>query len=264
MTTTTPSGASAARLLLALASALAPAGVSAAPTATFQAPSAEVLPFGAVRLGYDTAFWPGSGRSAAVPVTLGLTAGISPLEAVRLEAGVDLVLPTREPLVLNAKLGSPEGALFAGAPSWAVGIHQAGVTAATSLDVVYAALGKRTPLGTLTAGGYAGSRRLLRSSSDAVQRAGFLAGITSPPIGVGATALDHLELRWDLTTGKNVLGETGGGAAFFLTPYAWVLTGPVFFLDPYLQPGAARFLWCVKLGVEADLAGPRRVTAPAP
>jgi hypothetical protein len=250
-------------VLAAATCALLPGLAAPAPTTIFRAPSADAAPLGALRVGYDTAFWPGSGRSAAVPAALGLTAGVLPVERLRLEVGFDLVFPTRDPLVLNAKLGSPEGALFAGSPSLAVGIFEAGLTALTALDVCYAALGKRTRIGTFTVGGYVGSERLLRSSEGASQRAGLLAGVVFPAIPVGAPWLQRVELRWDLLTGKNPVGETGGGAAFFLTPYAWVTTGPVFFLDPWLQPGAARFLWSVRLEVEADLGATRRGDAAA-
>jgi hypothetical protein len=226
----------------------------ATPTVVFRAPSADVQRFGALRVAYDTTFWPGSGRAATSPATLGLGGGVLPLDQVRLEVGFDLVFPSRDPLVLDAKLGSPEGALFSGSPSWAVGIFEAGLTAITALDACYAVLGKRTRIGTFVAGGYVGSDRLLRSSEGASQRAGLLAGFVSPSIAVERPWLERVELRWDVLTGRNVRGETGGGAALFLTPYASVVTGPVFFLDAYQQPGAARFLWEVRLEVVADLA----------
>lgn len=233
----------------------------ATPTTVFLAPSAAVQPFAMLHATYDTWFWPGSGRSAAHPAVLGLSAGVLPLEKLRLEVGFDFVLPSRDPLVLHAKLGSPEGALFPGSPAWAVGIFDAGVTGATALDVAYAELGKRTPLGTFSAGGYLGSARLLRTAQGASERAGFLGGVVLPPLAVDRPWLERVELRWDVVSGRNVVGATGGGVALYLTPYAAVRTGPVFYFEPSLQPGAASFLWSVQLEVDVDLAWSRRGAA---
>ena len=248
-------------LVLALAAAtcaLLPGGAASTPTTLFWAPStAAVQRFAVLHLTYDTYFWPGSSRSAAHPVVLGVTVGVLPFERLQLEAGFDGVLPTSDPLLLNAKLGSPEDALFAGSPAWAVGIFDAGVTDATALNIAYAVLGKRTPLGAVSAGGYVGSARLLRSSSGAVHRAGLLGGIALRPLAVNRPWLDHVEVRWDVLTGKNVAGATGGGIGLFFTPWLAMLTGPVFYFDPSLQPGGAGFAWSVQLDVDLDLRAKR-------
>ncbi len=244
---------------LALAAcALLPRRAAPTPTTLFWAPATPAVQrFAVLHLTYDTYFWPGSARSAAHPVVLGVTGGVLPFERLQLEAGFDAVLPTPDPLLLNAKLGSPEGAVFAGAPAWAIGIFDAGVTDATALNIGYAVVGKRTPLGAVSAGGYVGSARLLRSSSGAVRRAGFLGGVALPPLTVNWPWLDRAELRWDILTGKNVAGATGGGIALFFTPFVAMLTGPVFYFEPALQPGGAGFAWSVQLDVDLDFRAKR-------
>ncbi len=70
-------------------------------------------------------------------------------------------------------------------------------------------------------------------------------------------------MRWDIVTGRNVIGATALGVALWLTRFAVVRTGPVYYFDQYLQPGAATFLWSVQLEVDVDLAGGRRGGAAA-
>ncbi|WP_242392996.1 hypothetical protein [Anaeromyxobacter oryzisoli] len=244
-------------IALAMAVALTPAATTATPTKLFRAPSPGVQPFAVPRLAYDTYFWPGSNEVASYPVTLGVTSGVLPLEKLRLEVGLDVIVPTRDPLSLNAKLGTPEGAMFAGSPAVAVGLYEIGVTSATALDVVYAVAGKRTQFGAFAVGGYVGTGRLLRSSSGAVHRAGVLAGVALPPIAVGRPWLQRVQVRWDVVTGRNVIGATGGGLAFVFLPSLSALIGPVVFFDPAQQPGGVSWLWSVQLTVDLGaVSGP--------
>ncbi|BDG05131.1 hypothetical protein [Anaeromyxobacter oryzae] len=235
---------------VALGLALVPAGATATPSSLFWAPSSQVQPFAVPHLTYDTYFFPGSSKAASYPVTLGVTSGVLPFERLQLELGFDVLLPTRSPLFLNAKLGAPEGAMFAGSPSVAIGVYDAGVTGDSALDVFYGVVGKRTFIGAIDVGGYVGSDRLLRTSSGATERAGLLAGVALPPIAVKRPWLQRVEVRWDVVTGRNVIGATGGGLAFVFLPSLSILTGPIFFFDPPQQPAGTGWLWSVQVDVE--------------
>lgn len=85
-----------------------------------------------------------------------------------------------------------------------------------------------------------------------MRRSGLLAGWLSP--GIGVPFIERIQLAWGVQTGRNVLGATGGGAYFYLTPGIDLLVGPVFFFDRDLQPGSSRVKWSVQLDVDIDLA----------
>lgn len=78
-----------------------------------------------------------------------------------------------------------------------------------------------------------------------------MAGWLSPAIDL--PRIDKMVLAWDIQTGTNVLGATGGGAYIYFTPTIDLLIGPVFFFEDELQPGASKSLWSVQLDVDLDL-----------
>lgn len=231
---------------------------AATPTTNFWAPSTPVVqPYGVLHLTYDTYF----GARAAYPVDTGLTVGLLPGTALQAEAGFDLFYPTLSagrgvglPLVLNAKVGAPEDAWFAGQPAWSVGVFGVGFEKdVNDQDAVYAVLGRTIPgWGSAQLGAYYGlNPRLFRAADGADQRAGLLAGYVSPALDV--PVIDHLVFTWDVQTGHNALGATGGGAYLYLTPAVDLLTGPVFFFEGALQPGGAAWMWSLQLDVDLDL-----------
>lgn len=230
---------------------------AATPSTTFWAPSTPaVQPFGLLHVTYDTYF----GAKAAYPVDAGLEIGILPGKNLQAEIGFDLAYPTYAggepldfPVYLNAKVGGPEGALFGGAPAWSIGIFGVGFkTDATDYNVLHAMIGKTfSGVGALSVGAYHGLNENLFLSSDGdEQRSGLMAGWTSP--SVSFPGMDHMNLTWDVQTGKNVLGATGGGAYFYLTPKVDLLMGPVFFFDRALQPGGSRMLWSMQFDADLD------------
>lgn len=244
--------------LLAALIALAPAAQATPTTVVWSPATAAIQPFGVAHLTYDTYFGAG-----VYPVDVGLTAGLLPLDALQLEVGVDLNYPTIAdgepmalPLQLNAKLAIPEGALFAGQPGLAVGVYGVGFEAdVTDPTVLYAVLGETFVFGTLAVGGYYGvNERLLVSPEGRARQAGLLASWTSPTVDV--PIIDKLGVAWDLQTGANALAATGGAVALYLTPSVALLTGPVFYLEPKLQPGGASWLWTVQLDVDLDFNAP--------
>jgi hypothetical protein len=235
-----------------------PAGlVQATPSTNFWAPSTPVIqPYGVLHLTYDTYF-----QSAGLyPVDAGLTIGALPGKKIQAELGFDLFYPTSSsdgpvafPVQLNGKVGSPEDALFQGSPAWSLGVYALGFeTDVTDYNVLYGMIGKTFPkIGMLSVGGYyGGNEDLFRSSTGEESRSGVLAGWASPSVDV--PLIDHLAFTWDLQTGDNVLGATGGGVYFYLTPTVDVLTGPVFFFDKDLQPGQTDWMWSIQL--DADIS----------
>ncbi len=269
----------------AVALQLAGAAALATPSTTYWAPSTTyVQPFLVPHLSFDAFFGrgavPGAGRLSPAgaenpplyPILTGLTLGVLPWEPVQLEIGFDLLLPTRDPVLFNAKLGTPEGTFFTGSPSLAVGIYGVGTRAgATDFTIVYGQIQKTFPWGGyVSAGGYygAGSTRLWTSSGGAVNRGGFMGALALPDINLDLPGLKKLVLVGDVQTGENVFGAVGGGVYFYFTDAIDVLTGPVFFFDGNLQPGGESFLWTVQLDVDVRLFGSAkeepRPSSPAP
>lgn len=110
---------------------LVPSMAHATPSTTFWAPStASCQARGVPHVTYDTYFWKGppagSQGAPGYPVDTGLTAGILPFNRLQAEAGFDLLLPSPEPLFLNAKLCTPESSLFAGSPGISLGFYNVG------------------------------------------------------------------------------------------------------------------------------------------
>jgi hypothetical protein len=235
-----------------------PAG--ATPSTTFWAPSTPALqPYRVMHLTYDTYF----GDNALYPTDVGLTMGVLPGKTFQAEAGFDLLYPTVGsagpvgfPVLLNTKVGAPEDAYFKGSPGWSAGIFGVGFEEdVTDYNILHVMVGRTFPrVGSLSAGAYYGlNADLFRSSTGEEQRAGFMAGWTSQAID--APVIDRIQLAWDVQSGKNVLGATGGGACFYVTPAVGVLMGPVFFLDEDLQPGRSSWMWSMQLDVDVSLLG---------
>jgi hypothetical protein len=245
-------------LLIAVLAAAAPRPAAATPSTNFWAPSTPgVQGYGVLHLTYDTYF----NHQALYPIDAGLTIGVLPGSKLQAEVGFDFFYPTfassgpiKAPIQLNAKLGSPEGAFFAGSPAWSAGIYAVGFEEdVTDYDVLHAMVGRTFPgVGSLAVGGYYGlNPDLLRSASGAEERGGLMAGWFSPAIDV--PVIDRVHLTWDVQTGENVLGATGGGVYLYVTPAVDVLLGPVFFLEKDLQPGRSSWMWSLQLDVDFDL-----------
>jgi hypothetical protein len=230
----------------------------ATPSTTFWAPStAAIQPRGVFHVTYDTYF----DAQSSYPVDLGGTIGILPWEVLTAEVGFDFLYPSGTtsgsvafPVILNAKVGAAENTYFSGQPGWSLGIYGVGFeTDYNDQNVCYAMLGKSIPyLGIVQAGGYyALNEDLFRTPSGDAERTGLLAGWCSPAVDV--PQIDKVLFMWDLQTGQNVLGATGGGLGAYVTPAVGLLTGPVFFFEESLQPGGASWMWSVQLDVDIDL-----------
>jgi hypothetical protein len=266
---------------VALAALLAASAASATPSTTFWAPSTTAIqPFLTPHLTYDTYFWKGTAAGQAgspvYPITTGLTMGVLPWENLQLEIGFDLLLPSQDPLLLNAKLGVPEDKLFPFQPSFAVGIFGVGtkkstdpVNLGTDYNMLYAQMQHSIPAvgGYVSVGGYYSLQEKLFQASDGsgTQRAGFMGGFMSPDININKPWLQKINITADVQTGKNAFGAAGGGVYFYFTDKIDVLTGPVYFFDPGSQPGGRQWFWTVQLDIDMPLIStPQAAAAPVP
>jgi hypothetical protein len=257
---------------------LATSAAFATPSTTFWAPSTTAIqPFLTPHITYDTYFWkgPGAGQagSPVYPVTTGLTMGVLPWENLQLELGFDVLLPSSDPFLFNAKLGLPEDKLFAFQPSFAIGIQGVGTkqstttTLGTDYNMLYAQLQHSIPAvgGYVSVGGYYGLQEKLYQASDGggTNRAGFMGGFISPDITINAPWLQKINVAADVMTGKNAFGAAGGGLYFYFTDKVDLLTGPVYFLDPGSQPGGKQWFWTVQLDIDLPLRStPAAAAAP--
>jgi hypothetical protein len=257
-------GSPLARLLLSsvAAVALAPAVAGATPSTTYWAPStASCQAWRIPHVTYDTYFGKGPAAGSAgapnYPIDTGLTMGVSPSAKLQAEVGFDLLLPSQDPLFLNAKLCTPESSLFKGSPGLSAGIYNVGFKeGVTDYNVLHLMAQKSIPGGGYVAAGLyhgLGNEALFTNSEGKVVRTGAIAGFFSPDIKVGVKGLKKLNITADVQTGKNVLGAGGPGLYIYFTDTISLLTGPVFFFDKALQPGGRRMLWTFQLDVDVPL-----------
>jgi hypothetical protein len=242
------------RNILTTALLLLPSGAAlATPSTVFWAPSTPYLqPFGVLHVTYDTYF----NRKTAYPIDTGLEIGVLPWTGFQLELGFDFFYPTAAldaPILLNAKIGAPEGAYFKGSPGWSIGIFGVGFEEdVTDYNALHVMLGETFPyIGTLSAGVYYGlNPDLFRSPEGDKAQFGVMASWVSPAIDL--PVLEKLYLIWDVQTGANAFGATGGGLAIYFTPAIDLITGPVFFFEKDVQPGRSAFMWSVQLDIDID------------
>ena len=245
----------------------------ATPSTTYWAPSTTyVQPYLVPHVTYDTYFGKGhipgfgAGDSPTYPVTTGLTMGVLPWDKLQLEVGFDLLLPTDNPFVFNAKVGTPEGTFFDGAPSLALGVFGVGTKSDVSdYNGVYAQIQKNLSWGGyVSAGAYYGAgSKTLWTGSDGEARWGFMGAVAAPDINVNIPGLKKIVPVADIMTGKNAFGAAGGGLYFYFNDAIDLLTGPVFFFDKATQPGQRDFLWTVQLDIDVTLFAPK-AAAPSP
>ena len=102
----------------------------ATPSTTYWTPATgDIQPFKVWHITYDTYTTIGKDADEGggdFPATYGLTVGVLPFEKLKMEVGFDILEPTNDPVYFNAKIGTPEGALFEGSPALNLGIFNVG------------------------------------------------------------------------------------------------------------------------------------------
>jgi hypothetical protein len=249
--------------------AVSAAGVAVVPAIATATPSTTYSPSIATCQGkyvphvtYDTYYGkgtppPGAG-TPAYPIDTGLTMGVLPWDKLQAEVGYDILLPSSDPVFffLNAKICTPQSAVFNRSPAISFGIYNVGFKQnVTDYNAIHLMFQESLPVGGyLAAGVYHGMSDTLFTNSDGnVAKTGAMLGWASPDIKIGLKGLEKLVIAADVQTGKNVLGGGGAGVYIFFNDYVSLLVGPVFYTDSALQPGGAKHLWTTQLDIDIPL-----------
>ncbi len=226
---------------------LAGTAAFATPSTTYWTPmTMDIQPYKVVHLGIDNYFAStnesrtkdidsGAGNGS-FPTDVGLTMGVLPFEKIQMEVGIDALYPSQHPYYFNAKIGTPEGALFKDAPALQVGIFNVGTTKdVTNQNIVYGVIGKTIPvLGRLTVGPYAGNSKVLVDKNGDRENAGYMIAIDhgfNPVKDAAGNEYNKFVFAADYASGKNAIGGGGFGVYYFFTKDISLLTGPVWFND---------------------------------
>lgn len=216
------------------------AAALATPSTTYWTPdTVDVQPFLVPHITLDNYFTVGKGgtgsRGEAFPTDMGLTMGVLPFERLKMEVGFDWFEPSEHPLFLNAKIGTPEDALFPSSPAFNIGIFDLGTKTSgpnrTDFNIVDVLVGKSLPynMGRLHAGYYVGNKPAMELGDRDRDRQGFMIAYDR------WLMKDRLMLAADYASGKNIIGGGGVGLYMFFTPDIDLLVGPVWFNDHRLN-----------------------------
>jgi hypothetical protein len=212
--------------------------VAATPTSTFWTPmSPDLQPYGVVHLGIDNYFTlarDAADDAGSFPTDFGLTVGLLRSTKFQLELGVDVLEASDDPVYLNLKFGSPEGALCAACPALQLGVANAGTNRrANDYDIVYLVVGKTIPkFGRLSIAPYVGNDELLRNPDGDEEESGVLLAFDrgfKPFTDAAGNTFDRWVLAADYASGDHALGGGGVGLAYYFTKDISLLTGPVWF-----------------------------------
>ena len=237
-----------------LFSLIALSGVSfATPSTTYWSPCVyDIQPYGVWHIGIDNYYTINTSATtpapAALATDLGLTIGVIPSGPLQAEVGIDILQPTVDPYFLNAKIGMAEGALFAGAPAWNIGIFNVGLNQSTQgQNIVHLVLGKD-----LGAAGrihacpyYTGNFSKLGFGTD---NSGWMLGYDKGfmPTKDNSGEYNKVVFAADYASGNNALGGGGFGLYYYFTKAISLLTGPVFFNSQALN---GSWKWTTQLDI---------------
>lgn len=242
--------------------------VYATPSTTFWTPmTQDIQAFGVPHIGIDNYF---TGNSS-FPTDFGLTIGVLPWEKLQMEIGVDIFAPTPlpdweaedpHPFSFNAKIGSPEGALFEGAPALQVGIFNAGFrskvlnTDFTNADIVHVVISKTLwNFGRFSVGPYYGHAPAMRSADGDLENVGYMVawdyGFWKVKDSAG-NEYNRMVVAADYASGKNLLGGGGFGLYYYFTKDISLLSGPVWFNDARIN---GDWKWTVQLDINVPILG---------
>jgi hypothetical protein len=159
---------------------------------------------------------------------LGLTTGLLPFEKFQGEIGVDYLSMGDShyddyPVYFNAKIGFPEGAMFKGSPSLALGAYNLGLKKnLTNYNILYGVLAKTIPvLGRVSVGYYTGNEKLLVDENLNKANNGILLSWDRTMSEIS----DKLWMAVDYQGGKNYLGSLNFGVAWSFSKNVSVIFG---------------------------------------
>ena len=214
----------------------------------------DIQSYGVLHWGVDnyfTTFRKANNGAGDFPTDAGLTVGILPFEKFQMEVGVDLLEPSDNPVLFNAKMGAPENAMFSGAPALQVGIVNAGTKKdVTDYNVVYGVIGKSIPhLGRLSVGPYTGNKKLLVDAQGKKENQGWMAAFDRgflPVKDAEGNEFNRFVLAADYASGNNALGGGAVGLYYYFTPRISLLAGPVWFNEEAIN---GKTKWTIQLDI---------------
>ena len=229
--------------------------VSATPSTTYWTPATtDIQPFGVLHIGVDNYFTVNrktNDGASAFGTDSGLTVGVLPFEKLQMEIGIDYIEPTDHPISFNAKIGTPESALFTGSPALNLGIFNVGTEkGVTDQNILYGVIGKTFPVvGGLYGALYIGNGKVLVNKYGNKANTGFMAGV-STPILRGKTSegeeYNKLVFAADYASGGNAIGGGGFGLYYYFTKDISLLTGPVWFNSEAIN---GKWKWTIQLDI---------------
>lgn len=243
---------------------LGAATVYATPSTTYWTPAvSDVQPYNVWHIGIDNYYTlANKSHTGDLPTDLGLTVGVLPYEKLQLEVGIDWMEPSTDPLMINAKLGTPEGTLFDGSPALNIGIFGVGFDSKTSdgdgrtdQNILHVMAGKTLPmsLGRIHVGAYSGNNKVLLDKNGKKDNTGFMIGYDKgfKPAKDGKGEFNKWVFAADYASGKNAFGGGGFGMYYYFTRDISLLTGPVWFNEPAVAISNANihYVWTTQLDI---------------
>lgn len=207
-----------------------PACAWATPSTQIWIPSTDVQKFKSVHLNVDnyvSSEQESNGSWKAPLFVIGPTVGVLPYEKVQAEVGFDLMragaAADSDPLYLHAKVGTPEGSLFAGSPALALGGYNFGTKKdSTNQNIVYGLAARNVgKLGRFSAGYFSGNDKLLLDENGDKENTGVLLAWDRTLSEVS----DKLWAAVDYQGGNSSLGALSFGLAWAFTPNTSVIFG---------------------------------------
>jgi len=232
---------------MATALTMAVSGIaSATPSTQIWIPSTDIQAYKTLHLGIDNYVRASGKGSFGNPdvrdpniIDFGLTAGVLPFEKLQMEVGIDYVgsgfdFSDNHPIMLNAKLGTPEDALFKYSPALAVGIYNAGfkqiATVTPGMNMVYGLVAKTVPaigavpsLGRISAGGYHGSATALVDANNPSKGAND--GVLLSWDRTMSEISDKLWMAVDYQSGNSAVGALNVGVSWAFSKNVAVIFG---------------------------------------
>ncbi|HEU0264571.1 MAG TPA: hypothetical protein VFR01_02465 [Geobacterales bacterium] len=207
----------------------------ATPSTQIWIPSTDIQKYKTLHLGIDNYIRSAaedSGVRAPNTYDLGLTAGVLPYEKLQMEVGLDLITNgtnyDSHPTYGNAKIGTPEGALFAQSPALALGGFMFGTNSdkesatRTDLNIVYALAAKTLPVvGRLSAGYFVGNSAVLKDENGEHENTGVLLSWDRTLTEIS----DKLWASVDYQGGNSALGALSFGVSYAFAPNVSVIVG---------------------------------------
>lgn len=189
-------------------------------------------------------------HGSSFPPDTGFELGVFSWGNMSVEAGIDYLGGTDDPLFFNIGASIPEGKMFCHAPSFKVGFFNAGTRYhghdRTNQNIVDIIVGKSLPDwigGRFFVGGFFGSRTIGKN------RQGFMVSYQRPFCSVKhCDGKDYF--KWVLcanyASGKNTIGGGGLGIYYYFTPDISILTGPVLFNSNKIN---GNWKWSVQIDI---------------